>query len=91
MNEFAGAKEFYRVAHVGVVGKAQDIVVSQSRFLFGGKVFRQVCEGVAGRVDRLRAERCSARRDGINACGMVYEVVRERRVFDIVSFSPRVS
>ena len=51
MDNFALAQETDDVDEVGVVGDAEDVVVDSSGFLFGGEVFDQVGDGVAGDGD----------------------------------------
>ena len=47
MHDLTGAEEADDVLNVRVIGKAEDIVVSEARFLLGGKVFVNVGKDVA--------------------------------------------
>ena len=47
MHYLAFAKEFYRIAHVGIVCQTQNVVVSGSRFLLCRKVLVKVGQNIA--------------------------------------------
>lgn len=91
MNKLSFAQEFDRVAHVGIVREAENVIVGQTRFLLCREVFRQVCYRVAGGCESCRRKRRAACRNRINARGVVDEIIRKRTVFISLSFSPRVS
>lgn len=74
MDDFACAQELDRVAHVGVVGKAQDVVVRHTGFLLGGEVFVQVGDRVAGDGEGVCIERRAGRRNRIDAGRVVDEI-----------------
>ena len=60
MNKLAFAQEFDRVAHVGIVREAENVIVGQTRFLLCREVFRQVCYRVAGGCESCRRKRRAA-------------------------------
>ena len=56
MHDFSGAQEADDVLNIGVIGKAQDIVIGQACLLFGGQVFVNVGKDIAGDRDCLGGE-----------------------------------
>jgi len=56
MHDLAGTQEADDVLDIGVVGKTQDVIIGQARFLFGGEVFVNVGKDVAGNRDCLGGE-----------------------------------
>ena len=88
MAKLAFAQEFDRVAHVGIVREAENVIVGQTRFLLCREVFRQVCYRVAGRCESCRRKRRAACRNRINARGVVDEIICKRTVFYLAFFQP---
>lgn len=84
MDDFACAQELDRVAHVGVVGKAQDVVVRHAGLLLGGEVLVQVGERVARDGDSAGAERHPRGRDRVHAGCVVDEVRVEALLPDLL-------
>lgn len=84
VDDLAGAQELDRVAHVGVVGKAQDVVVRHARLLLGGEILVQVGERVAGDGEGRRAERRAGCRDRINAGRVIDEIRVEALRLDLL-------
>lgn len=83
MRDFPRAQEAYRVAHVRVVGEAEDVVVGQTRLLLGRKVFVQVGDGVTGGLEGQRRKRLPRSRDRIDAGRVVDEVGVEARFLNL--------
>lgn len=46
VDNFSCAQEFYDIAYIGVIGKAENVIVGLSRLLLCGKVFVKVCQGI---------------------------------------------
>lgn len=53
----ARTQEFQRLAHVGVVDQAQQVIVGRARLLLGGQILRQVGDRVAFDTDIFRTPR----------------------------------
>lgn len=81
MHDFTFTQEFDWLNNIGVINKAQDVVVSDTCFLLGSKVLVQVCNRITGRLNGRRAPRKTACGSGINACGMVNEIRCKAGVF----------
>ena len=47
MHNLALAQELDGVAHIGIIRKAQDVVIRYAGLLLGGEVFVDVCQRVA--------------------------------------------
>ena len=62
MDDFALTEEADGIGDVGIVGKAQDVVVDDARLLFGGQVLGDVGDGVALDLKRRRGEGRAPRR-----------------------------
>ena len=82
--DFARPQESDRVTYVRVVGQAQDVVVGHARLLFRRKVFGQVADDVALRLERGRRPRHAAGGDGVDAGGVVNEIFVEALLLDLV-------
>jgi hypothetical protein len=74
-------QEFDGFGNVRVVGKAQDVVIAQTGFLLRRKILVQVRDGVAGDGKGSRREGRAGGSLGIDAGGMVHEVIRKARLF----------
>lgn len=74
MHDFAFTQKSYRVADVGVVDEANQVVIGCARLLFRRHIFAKVGDGVALAGERHRRERRTCRRGGIDA----------RRVVDVI-------
>lgn len=83
VRDFPRAQEADRVAHVRVVGEAEDVVVGQTRLLLGRKVLVQVGDGVAGGLEGQRRKRLPRSRDRIDAGRVVDEVGVEARFLNL--------
>lgn len=76
MHHLALAQEFYNLVHVGVVGQAQDIVVSSARLLLCGKVLHKVRYGVGLGLEIRRRKRNAARVRRVYRVRMVNVIIR---------------
>ncbi len=85
VHDFTRAQEFDGVAHVGVVGQAQDVVVGHARLLFRREVFGQVADDVALGLERFGRPRHAAGGDGVKAGGVVDKILVEALLFDLVN------
>ena len=83
VRDFPRAQKADRVAHVRVVGEAEDVVVGQTRLLLGRKVLVQVGDGVAGGLEGQRRKRLPRSRDRIDAGRVVDEVGVEARFLNL--------
>ena len=83
MHNFPCAQEFDRVADVGVVAHAKNVVVRRAGFLFGGEVFVKVGERIAFRLHGGGCPGESTCRRGINAGGVIDIVRRKARIHDL--------
>ena len=84
MNNFSFAKEFDGVTNVGVVNKAEQIVIGHSCFLFCRQILVQIGENVALDADISGSKRCSACGLRINSRGMVDKIGVKARFFDFL-------
>ena len=56
VHDLARTQELDDVVDVGIVGKAQDVIVGHARLLLGGEVLGEVGDGIARDLHRRRAE-----------------------------------
>ena len=68
------SEEADRVAHIGVVCEAEDVVVGGASLLLGSHILVQVGDDVALGLEVGRGEGCSRGCDGIDSRGVVDEV-----------------
>lgn len=62
------------VAHIGIIRKAQDVVIRYAGLLLGGEVFVDVCQRVARYGDASCTERRAGGRYRVNARRVVDEI-----------------
>lgn len=74
MDDFTLPQETDHVAHVGVVGQAEDVVVSEAGFLLGRHVLGQIGDDVSGDLHGGRGPGIAGRELGIDAGGMIHKV-----------------
>lgn len=74
MHNLALAQELDGVAHIGIIRKAQDVVIRYAGLLLGGEVFVDVCQRVARYGDTRRTERRAGGRCRVNARRVVDEI-----------------
>lgn len=85
VDNFALPQKFDRVAHVGIVDQAQQIVIGSARLLFCCHVLKQVGDGIALGLEGFCREGPACRRLRINA-GCVIDIVRLKvAFFDVVN------
>ena len=72
------------IAHVWVIAEPEDVVIGQPRLLFGGQVFGQVGDHVAGGLHAPRRPGEAGGGGGVDAHGVVYKVGGEAAVQDLV-------
>ena len=74
MHDLALAQEFDGVAHVGIIGQAQDVVIGHARLLLGGKILHQVGNGIALGLQGGGGKGRSRGGGGIDAKGVIHEI-----------------
>ena len=74
MHNLALAQELDGVAHIGIIRKAQDVVIRYAGLLLGGEVFVDVCQRVARYGDARCTERRAGGRYRVNARRVVDEI-----------------
>ena len=74
VNDFALAQELDGVAHIGIIRKAQDVVIRYAGLLLGGEVFVDVCQRVARYGDARCTERRAGGRYRVNARRVIDEI-----------------
>ena len=84
VHDLSFAQELDGVAHVGVIGEPQDVVVRDAGFLLGGEVLVQIGERVPGDGKGRGAERYAGCRDGVYAGGVVDKVGVESLLIDLL-------
>ena len=83
VHELALTKEFDRLANIGIVDHAKDVVVRDARLLLRRQILVEIGDDVALDSDifHIGGDACGAR--GVDACGVVDEILREGRAFDL--------
>ena len=74
MHNLALAQELDGVAHIGIIRKAQNVVIRYAGLLLGGEIFVDVCQRVARYGDARRTERRAGGRCRVNARRVVDEI-----------------
>lgn len=74
MDDLTLTEKFYRVTDVGVIGKAEDIVIGEASFLLGGEILVDIGDSVACALEGLGGEGHARGCDRVDACGMVGEI-----------------
>ena len=83
MHDLARPQELDDVVDVGIVGKAQDIVVRHARFLLRRQVLRQVRDGVTRDLHGARRPRVARGELRENACRVVDKIGLESSLLDL--------
>ncbi len=83
MHDFAFPQELDRVAHVGIVGEAQDVVVGLAGLLLGREVLVKVGKGVAGDLELGGREGVARGGLRVDARGVVDKVGVEAAALDL--------
>ena len=84
MHDLARPQELDDVVDVGIVGKAQDVIVGHARLLLGGEVLGEVGDGVARDLHRRRRPRIAGRKLREHARGVIDEIGIEAGLLDLV-------
>lgn len=84
VDDFARSEEADRVDDVGIVTKAQDVIIGGTRLLLCRETLVQIGDGITLAGDREGVERHACRRGGVDAGGMVDKVGVHACLFDFL-------
>lgn len=60
VHNFSFTQKFDRFSDIWIFYQTQDVVICGAGFHFSGEIFRQICDRIAGGLERQRTERRSA-------------------------------
>ena len=84
MHDLARPQELDDVVDVGIVGKAQDVIVGHARLLLGGEVLGEVGDGIARDLHRRRRPRIAGGELREHAGRVVDKIGIEAGLFDLI-------
>ena len=84
MHDLARPQELDDVVDVGIVGKAQDVIVGHARLLLGGEVLGEVGDGIARDLHRRRRPRIAGGELREHAGRVVDEIGIEAGLPDLI-------
>ena len=84
VHDLARTQELDDVVDVGIVGKAQDVIVGHARLLLGGEVLGEVGDGIARDLHRRRRPRIAGGKLREHAGRVVNEIGVEAGLFDLI-------
>ena len=84
VHDLARPQELDDVVDVGIVGKAQDVIVGHARLLLGGEVLGEVGDGIARDLHRRRRPRIAGGELREHAGRVVNEIGIEAGLFDLI-------
>ena len=84
MHDLARPQELDDVVDVGIVGKAQDVIVGHARLLLGGEVLGEVGDGIARDLHRRRRPRIAGGELREHAGRVVDEIGIEAGLLDLI-------
>lgn len=79
MYYFSGSEEFYSIVYVGIIGKAKDVIVCCTCFLFCRQIFGQVSDYVALDADSGSGPRCARGKLRVYAGSVVNKICLHAR------------
>ena len=82
VNYFPLPKKFYYVAYIWIITKIQNVVISFSCFLFCSHIFVEVCNRVAGGLERCRIEWIARCINRVNTDSVVDKIRGESALFN---------
>ena len=84
VHDLARTQELDDVVDVGIVGKAQDVIVGHARLLLGGEVLGEVGDGIARDLHRRRRPRIAGGELREHAGRVVDEIGIEAGLLDLI-------
>lgn len=84
VNDFAFPEETDDIIYVGVIAEAEDVVIGDAGFLFGGKVFRQITDHITLDCHGCGIIGPTGGSGGVDSCRVIHEVGIKACGFDLI-------
>ncbi len=85
MHDLAFTEETDGIDHIRIIGKAEDIVISRSRFLFGSHILMKIGDGIALGLEIRCRKGHACRRIRIDRRSVINKILVKAALFDLLN------